>query len=424
VQYTKMEYGLAEPIVNASADFLAAKDITFQVADDEDTTGLCADIWTDSGGTAAFLENAINGAMLGDAVILIQKKEDDERAYLKWLDPCVCFPIFDPHDCERLLALTIAYQIPAPVGHGVIDYREEWVDGTVTIKENGIVTGTDTYDQELFGGEVPAVWIRNQKRKGEVYGRSDLQCCDVLIEKYNHQNVKQDKIIDYYSSPNIMVKGVNKRQFEMTKGERTVYFLPADGDMGFVEWQGTAQTQAVEAQINRCRETISEVSETPQAAFSQLPTGLGDVTGIALRLMMGPLLKKTDRKRGSWGPCLEKAMWFALLVEGKKVDLEALSITWPDPLPTNLVEFWQIATQKDAMGVPKKQILREANYSEDQIEEFEAEKDEEIKSLGEQALSLFDKGMGPGSSTYKQPKPGQIVKPPEKKDEKPASKAS
>ncbi len=410
IQYKELDYNLALPIANASASFLAGKELSFAVADDDEATECLSDVWTESGGAATFFDAALQGTILGDAVAILQKKGEDECTCIRWLDPAVCFPEFDPHDYERMVALVIAYEIPiAASGHQ--SYYEEWRDGKVTIRIDDIITETDVYDQEKFNG-VPGVWVRNQKIKNEIFGRSDLAPIAKLIERYDHLNDKQNRIIDYYSSPNLLVKGVKKGALEMTKGERTVYFVPETGDVSFIEWQGTAQAQAVEAQIVRTRETISEISETPQVAFSKIEGGMTDVTGIALKLLFGPLLKKTDRKRTTWGPALERLMIMALAAEGfEDIAQEDLSITWPDPLPQNLQEFWTIASMKKDVGVSKKQILREAEYSDEQIEEMEGEKEEEDAAAVELEAKAFAAGGGASAAVYPPGKDAPAKKP-------------
>lgn len=401
-QYKELEYNLAPPIINMSAGFLAEKPIVFSFSDESDEISKKADeIWSQSGGSSSFLENALLASIYGDSCIMVDKPDPKKQACLKWLDPMICFPEFDPHDYKVMVALVIAYDIERTDGTKE-EYKEEWRGGKVTVYVNGKLTESYTYDEELFGG-VPAVWVRNLEIKGDVFGRSDLKNCWKLIEKYDQLNLKNDRVIDYYSAPNIVFTGVSKSQVEMSKTERTVYYLPDGATAGFIEWNGSPP--GVEEQLNRTRDTISEVSETPKIAFGQTETGMTQVSGVALRIMYGPLISKTERKRASWGPALIKAMYMAMLAEGvSDISLDQISIEWPDPLPENETEEWSIGADKVEMGVSKKQILREAGYTDKQIEQFTEEKKEEQEALGTELLGQFNAGKVPGNPYEAPPK--------------------
>jgi len=398
-QYKPLRYNLARPIIHAAASFLAGKEITFIVQDDEEATKRADQIWTESGGSATFMQNALLGLILGDACIMPSKPKDEETALFRWLDPSICYPMFDAYDIDKLISLVIAYEVVAPDGK-TQRYREEWNKGKITYYLDDTITDTDVYDEELYEG-VPAVWIRNYQLKSDIFGRSDLQPIAELVEQYDHMCEKQSRIIDYYASPNIFIKGVSKKNVEVAKGERTMYFLPADGDIGFVEWQGTPP--AVEEHLNRVRETISEVSEVPQIAFSKMEGVPTNISGVALKLLYGPLMSKTERKRQTWGPALERAMQMALLAEGfSETKLDSISIEWQNPLPSSEVEAWQIAAEKEAMGVSKRQILREQGYTEQEVDQFEKEKQEEQDGMDKAMMKQYAAGQVPGS-----PYPGQ-----------------
>lgn len=400
-EWKTLRYNLSRPIVNISSDFLAAKEITWMVEEDKARTELLQEIWTESGGSATFMENALLGAILGDACVIIEKENPETLTKLKWLDPSMCYPEFEPHDYETLKALIIAYDVVNGEGK-TQKYQEEWRGGKVTCYLDDKVTESYTYDEKAFGG-VPAVWIRNQRVKGDIFGRSDIQPIIDLVEEYDHLCQKMTRVIDYYGSPNIYVKGVTKKQIEMSKGERTMYFLPVDAEMGFVEWKGSAP--GIEEHMNRVRETLSELSETPQIAFSKVDSGVSNVSGVALKILYGPLLAKTERKRQSWGPSLEKIMKMALIAEGfTDIKQDDIYIEWLSPLPENPVEDWSVATSQQNAGVSQSQTLKERGYTEQEIQGFQEEnlkKEEEAMDI---QLKKFNAGTAAKGSPYPDPK--------------------
>lgn len=372
VQFKRTKYNLVGPIVNIGVDFLAGHPINFSIEGDKEAAKVCEDIWRKSGGTAAFLENALLGSIYGDSCVLVVKKDEDY--VLQWMDAAICFPEFDPTDYEKVLSLTIAYRVDYVDGQSCT-FVEKWANGSITVMKDDKIISRDSYDHEMFDG-VPAVWIRNLAIKGEALGRSDVEPICELVDEYDHLCNKQTQIIDYYASPNIFMKGVRKAD-TLVRNQRTIYFLPADGDMGFIEWSGTPPS--VDTHIDRVREAISELSSTPIIAFGKIDLSSSDVSGLALKMLFGPLLAKTQRKRESWGRQILRALQMALQLQGKDIPLDAMNILWRSPLPADTKEFWETAVMKDLLGISKQQIMREGNYTEDQIEQIQDEKEEEAQ---------------------------------------------
>jgi hypothetical protein len=400
-QFKKLKYNPARPIANIGADFLASKPISFWVPGNDEATEKCKEIWSCSGAEGAFLETAILGGIMGDAAVMLSKGEDDDCVKLKWIDPSICTPIFSPHDYDKLDGMIFTYGIPQ-VPSGEKHYREEWKDGKITIMEDDEMKPGDTYDQKKFGG-LPMEWIRNQRVKGECFGRSDIDVVE-LVEQYDHLCDKQSRILDYYASPNMYAKGVPKGKLDITKGERTVYHLPADGEIGFIEWHGSQQSMDVH--LNRIKENISEMTETPQVAFSKIDAGLSDVSGVALKLLFQPLLSKTNRKRASWGQALIRIMQKALLVEGIEVDVHDIGIMWQSPLPSNDLEDWQISTLKSTLGVSKRQVLREHGYTDEQINKMTGEIKVEVETAPLDPNKVPKQDNASKKGTLENPNPG------------------
>jgi hypothetical protein len=73
----------------------------------------------------------------------------------------------------------------------------------------------------------------------------------------------------------------------------------------------------------------------PPVAFGRQDSGFSSISGVALRILYGPLLSKTNRKRANWSPPLEYLMWLCLQAEGHAVELEAVNAVWQDPLPSD-----------------------------------------------------------------------------------------
>lgn len=382
IQWKKLRYNPVFPIVNINASFLAANPIRFQIDGNPELTKKANLIWEASGGAAAFMENAVLGLIYGDAVIIPYYNEIRQEWLMKWIDASVCYPIFDPNNYDIIKQIDFIWAIPDDSGNITGYNREEWIDGEIRRYEEGTtkyeVIGT--FDPDPFDG-APVAWIKNNNIKGQPFGQSDISQLVELSEEFDHLMTKQSEIIDYYANPNLYFKGVKKTDFT-EKSNSTIYFLPENGEAGFIEWQGVAP--GISEHIEQVRNQISEISATPKIAFSNFDFKFADISGVALKVLFGPLLIKTDRRRLDWGKGLAKAIRMVLFYEtGEMVEPENITIIWQSPLPNNTKEDWEIATLKELLGVSKRQTLREQGYTEDQIDQMFEEREAEAKMEAE-----------------------------------------
>jgi hypothetical protein len=211
----------------------------------------------------------------------------------------------------------------------------------------------DPKQAQSFDGNIPAVWIRNLSIKGRSFGISDLDGALELVEEYDHVQGRRAKIIDYYAGPSIVWPGASKSDIEKSNG--TMFFPPKDCKPFFLEWSGTAPD--LEQHLDRIRNDLAEVTQVPAVAFGRQDSGLSTISGVALKILYGPLLSKTNDKRASWGPGLEYLMWLGLRAEGHDVPLEAVNVVWPDPLPQNVKELVENAKTAADSGLKSKRTL-------------------------------------------------------------------
>lgn len=403
LQWKKLKYNPVLPILNINAEFLAGKPIRLQVDGDERLTKEANDIWDRSGGAYAFMENVTLGLMYGDSVLIPYFDKRRGCWTIKWVDPSIAFPVFDPNDYDRILKIDFVWADSTETGEIKDWFREEWANGVITRYHKGgdVAEVIGSYDQEIFDG-CPIAWIKPEGRKGKPFGQSLVEPLVELVEGYDHLMQKQDQMIDYYANPNLAFKGVKKTD-NVDTGMRKVYFLPADGDVKFIEWSGAPP--GVEEHIRRIKDMMSEVSSTPAIAFSNFEFKFADVSGVALKVLFGPLLLKTDKARLAWGKGITRAVRMALYYEtGQLVEEDQITILWQNPLPNNTKEDWEIATIKNLLAVPWDQIHREQGYTQDQIEQM-AKKYREQKELEAEFAGMLAEETGKNQPTNPDGKP-------------------
>jgi hypothetical protein len=382
----RIRFNFNRPVVTLAAAWMAGKPVIWHI--DGDTNGEAAakakKIWERSGAESSLIEACLLAGILGDIVGSVVWNESSRTAKIEFIDPTLCSPQFDPHKFGQLKKLTLGYETINSDGKPV-GYAEDWFEDRMIATTEGEPTKEYSYD--IFGGELPLVWIPNQGVFGQTFGDSELVGIIDLVEEYDHLGDKRTRIVDYYASPRPVFEGVQKGNLDLK--DNSIIYLPIGGKAYFLEWAGSGPD--IQQQLDCLRTAISEISETPAVAFGQVDSGFSGASGISLRVLYGPLNAKTLRKRATWGPRLEKLMQLALRAEGMEVALEDINIQWGDMTPASDLEALQVLQAKSALGVDKETILGEAGYTADQIAEMEEPPEE---APGEQTESPEDDDNG------------------------------
>jgi len=139
---------------------------------------------------------------------------------------------------------------------------------------------------------------------------------------------------------------------------------------------------------NDLRAEIARVSRTP---LHLLTLNSGDFpSGEALRTAEAPLLAKVRDRQVMWGCVWEEAMRFALRIEGIVEDV-SLDTQWEDTAPRNESEMVKAALDKRDVGVSTRQIRRELGYTDEQIDEMDADNEESSRAAAERAMTAFNR---------------------------------
>jgi hypothetical protein len=166
-----------------------------------------------------------------------------------------------------------------------------------------------------------------------------------------------------------------------------------------------------EAPIDQWIRLGAAASGTPLSAFD--PRFGANMSGVAWDRSERPLKQKeADRKRfllRFW----REAYGLALMLVGIR-DYGDLSVNWSPPEVINDPDWWAVAGLRRDHGVPQKTILLEANYTAEDIETWEDEKDDDAETLDRAItrLSLLGDAMqklGAGATLLGVP-PDRIAK--------------
>ena len=370
------------PIIHFGAAFLAAKPLEWKVADNEAAQEKAFDIWDRSGAERTFLDAARCCGIYGE-VVGLATKDAEGRAQIEFKCPDIAFPTFKGSDAQELVELEIAWEEEDRQGRRV-QYREFFTEAGRELFIDQAERPAETQAWDFL----PVRWIRNSSVPGKSFGISDLVEAADLVDAYDHLCRRHEKMLDYYASPTIVFEGVDDS--DINKTDSTMFFIPAGAKVYFLEWQGTPPD--VELHLTRLRNDLSEVTQVPAVAFGRQDSGLSAISGIALKILYGPLLSKTNDKRGSWGPCLEYLMWLCLQAEGVNVPVEAVGVKWKDPLPEDFLALVEEETKAVEAGFHSTRTAMGRLGVEDIAQELKDIEAEQEDPLGE-ASTGFEKGL-------------------------------
>jgi hypothetical protein len=358
-EWKRVKFNFIQPVVNLSAGWFAAKPIDWSVDGSPEATREAYAIWDRSGSDNALLESAILCGIYGD-IVGLATQDARGKPVIEFVDPSICRPTFDGCDYSRLTALETAYETRDLRGEVVVR-REMWGEAGMEAYEGDVLQSRTAYDQ------MPAAWIRNSGIKGLPFGISDVEPVLDLVDEYDHLASKQTRIVDYYASPNIVFSGIQKGVTQTEKSVGTVFYLPAEAKAYFLEWAG--KTPDVESQLTRMRNAIAEVSQVPAVAFGSVDTGLTNLSGVAIKILYGPLLNKTHRKQASWGPALEYLMQRCLAAAGYSVEREQVNVRFPNATPVD----GQAAIAESSGKIASRLSSRRREMQNEGIEDPDAE---------------------------------------------------
>jgi SPP1 family phage portal protein len=208
-------------------------------------------------------------------------------------------------------------------------------------------TWEDTETPNIFG-KIPVVYYEQEETEWAGVQRL-IERLELLISRLGDTN-------DYFGDPAVVTKGRITTMPE--KGEIGKLFalegqIGQDGkveygDVNYLTWDQSPESVKLEYDI--LTELIYSMTMTPDISFDNVKS-LGDISGVALKLIfLAPLLKAND-KQEIYGEGIErrnnllKAM-LSVVDVGMAAEIEKLDVglEFQNPLPDNLKEMIEMLT--------------------------------------------------------------------------------
>lgn len=112
---------------------------------------------------------------------------------------------------------------------------------------------------------------------------------------------------------------------------------------------------------------LSAITSTPQHYFDAMT---GTPSGESLRAAEAPLVKKVNHRIQSFSATWEDVLEFALDVMGVGATDPEIVVHWAPVLSSSDMDFWRGVQAKIVAGVPVRQALAEAGYTDEELDSF------------------------------------------------------
>jgi hypothetical protein len=390
-----VKVNLAKLVADVGAAFLFGSLPGVNV-DGDDTERGPLETWLDevfeaNNAPLTLLKLATNGAIMGDAYVKILPRSPMTGGLprLVVLNPQTVTMFSEPDDVDDCFAYRIEYRDVDRRTGKPMNVRQEHVrqdNGAWKIQDYQEVAGkwvTDGPPQPWPYPFAAVLHCQNLPQPNECYGRADLD--ELLLdtnETINWAWTNLMKIMAIYAHPFTYstgaVGGIDRSPDKMPN-------LPVGGAITMLQAQGV-DASSIEVYL-RLKEALHAVSETPEIATGKLDT-VGQLSGVALKILYGPIVGKTERKRLTYGPMLAD-LARRLLAIGGQAEYGSVTprLTWPELVPSDPLAERQALQIDHELGVSSQTIVQKLGY--------DAEVEQERKQGEDDAAMARQQEMAP-----------------------------
>lgn len=385
-------------VVDAGVDFLFGEDLTFEIegeggpgSDSEREQWLNA-VWDANRRMTKLQLVGMNGAISGHAVVKIQPDPGsaERPPRILVIDPATYTARWSQDDIEQVEEHRITWTIidagrPAVRRQRMVPEGATWT--IVDEISRGDATRFETIETTTWAYPwAPIVETQNLPEPNEFYGRSDLTK-DIIDANAAINGVLSDlrRTVRLHGHPLFWVSGAPGEVLDIGPGDAIE--LPEEGRVGAIETRSDPTALDL---FERLKAALHEQARVPEIAAGKLDN-VGQLSGLALQILYGPLLRKTRTKRRLYGDLLREVNRRLLELRFGAGGNSHTLIHWPDPLPTDDREAAEVAILDHQLGASRETLLERRGYSS--TDEMERRASEDRESV-ERAAAAFDGGQG------------------------------
>lgn len=390
---------LAGLVVDTGVDALFGQDIHIEVMDSdqvaEEPTAYVHDVLDANREMLLFQAAATNGAVAGHTAIRILPPPPGAPGVLPRvvpIDPEMLRVIWSPDDIGVVEAYVMQW--------AAMDERGREYGKRQIIQRNG--SEWQIVDQENRAGVgssrwttvaetpwryfwAPVIDTQNLPEPNSYFGRPDITE-DVLETQLAINRVMSNaaRVQRIHGHPKVVAKGVGEGDLDVGPDEAIVLPDP-DSEISLLEPRATVADH-IEL-FNTVKAALHEISRVPEITAGNLD-GIGQLSGLALKILYGPLIRKTEVKRRLYGAMVTELSARLLDLSGRGYP-ENVEVRWPEIIPDDALENATAAEALQRAGVSVDTTISEMGYDP----ELEAEKRaQDQTNIGAALLTAFDRG--------------------------------
>jgi hypothetical protein len=267
---------------------------------------------------------------------------------------------FLPDDIEEAYRYVYEYSANDPVSGRPLNYRqttERDGDHWIVIDEE---SSPDSQRWRETGRNVwpfawpPVIDCQNLPSPNEYWGVSDLET-DVqeLNTSINFVLSNTNRILRFHAHPKTLGKGFDAKAIRTAPDEMTV--IPtADGDIWNLEMQSDLGSSL--SFYEKVKAGYHETTQVPEVTTGKFDN-IGQLSGLALGILYGPLLQRTQVKRRTYGDMLAE-LNRRLLAFGGFGEENEVATHWPELLPSDPQGEAQTLQTHQNMGIVSRETIQ------------------------------------------------------------------
>lgn len=385
------------PIADLAVAALFGKDVEIKVGEkDKKSAQKYLDAVFKKNRKMTFLQKlGLNGAVAGHPFIKIIP-ENPPR--LVALDPGTVDVFTDPDDIDTVSAYTITYATASgPDGEQV--QRRQLITRdkggkSWTIVDQEKDPGADASKWEQVGDVkkwdyafAPIRDCQNITAPNQYYGLPDITDDLIQINRdINYILSNMARIIRFHGAPKTVGKGFKAEQLKIAVDGSIVLPDPTS-DLKILEMSSDLHgAMSIVEKLEAAMEILARIPAIALAALKDLPRG--NVSGVAIELLLQPIIQKTEAKQRNYGDMIED-LCMCLLEMGGYTASEIV-ITWPSILPDDQLANAQYAQLLLALGISKHAVYTLLGFDYDEQQALKLE--EAADSLANQQAAGITAG--------------------------------
>jgi hypothetical protein len=399
----------AETIVDKGVAFLFGQDLKLSVgeADSEksDAETYLEEVWPEDVRAEDLIDLGTNGGIYGHVWAKIAIADNTPSVVVG--DPECYTAEWSPDNYKQVRRFLNTYRTTVdgrPVLRRENTYQVSPVAWQTDLEESTAEAPTWTV-RESYPWPFPfppVAHCKNLPTANQFYGKADLTKHVLALMHYiNRVNSLINRIVRVHSAPKPIATGQRKVDVEL--GTDNMLFLPNhDAKIQLLEMTGDLE-QARNFRKD-LREALAEVTHVPEVTTGKVDN-TGQLSGRAMRILYGPLIDQTAKKRRLYGRLIKQLVGNLLVIGGKAPAAAGVnggqkvkvSLEWGDALPADEKEQAEVAVLKKQIGFSNDTLIRQLGGDPDKERTQRAADAEETANNMMDQLARGDAGL-PGNT--------------------------